>query len=82
MHGSYIESYYSQTLPHEYQRPHLQRTLRTETCIIGDGLARHSTSLTLVVKGKDLVTVETNEVGRGTSGRNRRFVTRRVSLSR
>lgn len=72
---SYPKTYYSERLePKPEQLPMLAAQLRTDTCIVGGGLAGLTLALQLGKAGKDCVLLEERQIAWGASGRNGGFV--------
>lgn len=78
---TYPNSYYSHTAIIGKKFEPLKADIDTEICIIGGGLAGLSCAHELLKRGKDVVLLETNEIGWGASGRNGGFVLKGYSLS-
>jgi gamma-glutamylputrescine oxidase len=71
----YIESYYTQTISGDTERPRLEGYKKARVCVVGGGLAGLNTALGLAERGvKDVVLLEGRRVGWGASGRNGGFV--------
>lgn len=70
------ESYYRATLPaHRTRHAPLHGRRRTRICVIGAGFAGVNTALGLIERGeRDVVLIESGEIGQGASGRNGGFV--------
>lgn len=72
---SYPKTYYSERLnPKPMPHPPLEKTVQTETCIVGAGLAGLTLALRLGEAGQDCVLLEEQQVAWGASGRNGGFV--------
>ena len=63
-------SYYHLKAPPEPPRPALASAIRSETLIVGGGLAGLATALSLAERGRSSVLLEARTIGAGASGRN------------
>lgn len=72
--SDYIDSYYARTLSELDAAGALDGAIKTETCVIGGGLAGLATALDLAERGRSVALIESNRIGWGASGRNGGFM--------
>lgn len=81
MTAEYIDTYYSRTLRGDRHYTPLARTVYTDVCVIGGGLAGLNTALGVIERGKQAVVIEARRIGWGGSGRNGGFVAKGYAAS-
>jgi len=81
MKNSYIDTYYSRTLPDAPARPALAQAMQADVCVIGGGLAGLNTALGILERGQSAIVIEGKRIGWGGSGRNGGFVAKGYSAS-
>ncbi|WP_374446791.1 NAD(P)/FAD-dependent oxidoreductase [Stella sp.] len=76
----YVDSFYARTRADDRRWSTLSGIVRTDTCIVGGGLAGLNLALELAERGRGVVLLEARRVGWGASGRNGGFVGAGYSL--
>lgn len=74
-----IHSYYSATINHQTDFPHLSGDIQVDVAIIGGGFTGLATAVELAEKGKKVALLESAKIGWGQSGRNGGQVTGSLS---
>ena len=72
--GKRHQTFYDATVVAAPERPALRGVVKTETCVVGGGLAGLSAALDLAERGREVVLLEGEGIGWGASGRNGGFV--------
>ncbi len=74
MNPTYPATWYIESADKPPNRPALSKSVHSDVCVVGAGLAGLTTSLELLRQGKSIVLLEANRVAWGASGRNAGFV--------
>ncbi len=69
-HQEHIHSYYYASKNLDIIRPHLDKPLSADVCVIGAGFGGLSAALELAEKGKQVIVLEGARIGFGASGRS------------
>ena len=69
-----LQNYYTESAAQNVSFAPLSRSITTETCVIGAGLAGLNVAYELALAGHEVVVVDAGHVGWGASGRNGGFV--------